>query len=176
MLLSEGVKAFGVEQCLLFRTALSFVWYLLTATIAPSYCDNGKISFSISQISPGMGAGVTNRLQVGGDPGHGVPDPATVCKKKLNLNVFWLIIHCPACHSFFTFMLLAWLLRVFESAVPRGANLKLQTVREIYPQESLFGQAFIGNSHLLKSKVPTQNLKSKPKGIDPNAINERKKL
>ena len=79
----------------------------LTATIAPSYCDNGKISFSISQISPGMEAGVTNRLEVGGDPGHGVLDPATVCKKKLNLNVFWLIIHCPACHSFFTFMLLA---------------------------------------------------------------------
>lgn len=40
----------------------------LTVTIVPSYCDCGKFPLSISQMPPALGEGVTNGLQVGGDP------------------------------------------------------------------------------------------------------------
>ena len=44
-----------------------------------------------------------NRLQVGGDPEHGVLGPDVVCKKiYIYLNIFWLIVHSPG--EFFTFI------------------------------------------------------------------------
>lgn len=91
----------------------------LTGTVAPHYCDHGKFPFFISQISSGMGAGVTHRLQVGGDHGHCVLGPDIVCKT--------FEFECPFVdHSLSRLSLVLprlWLLRARESTVLGQADL-----------------------------------------------------
>lgn len=67
-------------------------------------------NFPVSQTLPGLGAGVTNALQVGGDPGQGLLGPDIVYKKKGNLGghsgIFRSDTQSPACLWLFAFFFL----------------------------------------------------------------------
>lgn len=110
-------------------------------------------------MSPGMGAGVTKRLQVGGYPGHGVLGPDIVCKNICTWmsfgwsSTFQFVID----FSHLCSLSVSW--GHLNLLSPDKQTQATDSEGNISP-ESLFCQAFMGNFHLLKNKVPPQNLRA----------------
>lgn len=131
----------------------------LTVPTVPSYCDYRKCPLSISQRPPGLGAGVLNGLQMGGDPGRGLLGPGVACTTLEFGWTFRCLLVGPSLSSLsqaFHGTLRSGLQGAFALAVPGCAGLGLQTLGGTSPESLLVRLS--RRPHLLGTQVPARNL------------------